>query len=123
MKATILFSCKSQLFPIAAIMFLSCSLSNGSEQILGTFEAANKEKTKTMLYNISHIKENSYGVKFIAGRDGKETETAYYEGTYNENEKILSINTGLSTMNLQFSDDFDEISMIGDKSGYVMYRK
>ncbi|MGB6151852.1 MAG: hypothetical protein WBG48_07665 [Pricia sp.] len=123
MKTSIPSFRKHFLSALISFILLSCGNTADKDQILGSYEASNKQKTKTMVYNITHIKENNYGVKFIADHEGKEAETAYYEGTYNQVERILSVNTGLAVMNLQFSDDYEKISLIGDKSGNILYRK
>lgn len=102
---------------ILFMFFSSCNETDKASKIVGTYiQSHESDESVQAQCIISHIKENTYGVKFRSLKKTAETTETYFEGTLNVTERILAVDMKVLVVNLQFDEDYQTGYHLNDKT-------
>lgn len=109
---------KSTLFiALLCVFFSSCTESNTSNKIVGSYIQSYDPSVSTKTTcSISHIKEKTYGLKFITIKENGESGEVYHEGTLNTTERILTFDMNFAVGNLQFDENYKTAYFLENKT-------
>lgn len=102
---------------------VNCKDKTSENTIVGRYESTGDPNNQEIVYHITHIKENIYGIKVDAYFDGEETQTDYLEGSFNPKERILTTKRSNVVLNYQFSPDYTTVELLGDENDITLKRK
>lgn len=115
------------LVPIIAIctLLLSVNCKNiyKEDTIVGRYESVGDADDQEIVYHITHVKDNIYGIKVEASFDGTQTQTDYLEGSFNPEERILTTKRSNVVLNYQFSRDYMTVELLGEENDIQLERK
>ncbi len=115
------------LLPVITICLLllsaNCKNASSEDTIVGSYESVGDGDNQKIMYHITHIKDNIYGIKVDASFDGTETQTDYLEGSFNPEERILTTKRSNVVLNYQFSPDYKTVELLGDENDIKLERK
>lgn len=106
-----------------ALLSLNCKNTSREDTIVGRYESVGDTENREIVYHITHIKENIYGIKVDASFDGTDTQTDYLEGSFNPTERILTTKRSNVVLNYQFSPDYKTVELLGEENGMKLQRK
>jgi len=107
----------------ALLLFPNCRDTAEENTIVGRYESVGDTENQKIMYHITHIKDNIYGIKVDASFDGTETQTDYLEGSFNPKERILTTKRSNVVLNYQFSSDYNTVGLIGEENEIKLVRK
>lgn len=105
------------------LLAVSCKNVSSKDTIVGSYESVGDTDDQKIMYHITHVKDNIYGIKVDASFDGTETQTDYLEGSFNPEERILSTKRSNVVLNYQFSKDFRTVELMGEENEITLERK
>lgn len=107
------------------MMLLSTNCRNTSKEdtIVGRYESVGDTENQKIVYHVTHVKDNIYGIKVDAYFDGSETQTDYLEGSFNPEERILATKRSNVVLNYQFSPDYNTVELMGEENDIKLERK
>lgn len=107
------------------LMLLSVNCKNASSEdtIVGSYESVGDNDNQKIMYHITHVKDNIYGIKVDASFDGTKTQTDYLEGSFNPEEGILTTKRSNVVLNYQFSSDYKTVELLGEEHDIKLERK
>jgi hypothetical protein len=110
---------------IACIVLLvvNCKNTSSPDGIVGRYESVDANENQKIVYHITYIKDNLYGIKVNVFYDGFESQTDYLEGSYNPVERILTTKRSNVVLNYQFSSDYKTVELLGDENDIKLIRK
>lgn len=112
------------VFAISAMLLtVNCKNNTKEDSIVGNYESVGDTDNQKIMYHITHIKDNIYGIKVDASFEGFETQTDYLEGSFNPEERILSTKRSNVVLNYQFSSDYSTVKLIGEENDISLERK
>lgn len=111
------------LLGLLVLLLVNCKNQSPEENIVGRYEAKDENKNQNIVYNITHIKDNIYGIKVEVSFDGFKSQTDYLEGSYNPEERILTTKRSNVVLNYQFSPNFETVEILGDENDIELKRK
>src|SRR5680860_1263699 len=82
---------------LCTLLLLANCKDTANDTIVGQYESVGDTDDQTIIYHITHIKDNIYGIKVDAFFDGRETQTDYLEGSFNPQERISLIHISETT--------------------------
>ena len=106
----------------ALLLTINCKNTADDDSIVGKYESVGDSDDQEIMYHITHVKDNIYGIKVDASFDGTETQTDYLEGSYNTKERILSTKRSNVVLNYRFSSDYSTVELIGDENDIRLER-
>lgn len=113
--------------PIIAIctLLLSVNCKNiyKEDSIVGRYESVGDADDQEIVYHITHVKDNIYGIKVEASFDGTQTQTDYLEGSFNPEERILITKRSNVVLNYKFSRDYMTVELLGEENDIKLERK
>lgn len=105
------------------LLVVNCKNTSSEDTIVGRYESTGEIEDQKIVYHITHIKENLYGIKVIASFNGSETQTDYLEGSYNPEERILATKRSNVVLNYKFSANYKTVELLGDENDIKLKRK
>ncbi len=111
------------IFGLLVLTLVNCKNPPSEDNIVGLYVAEDKNNMQEIVYNITHIKDNIYGIKVDVSFDGSESQTDYLEGSYNPEVRILTTKRSNVILNYQFSQDYGTIELLGDENDIKLRRK
>lgn len=106
-----------------AITLVNCKNHSSEDPIVGIYGTKDENNNQEIVYNITHIKDNIYGIKVEVSFDGPESQTDYLEGSYNPKERILTTKRSNVILNYQFSSNYETVKLMGDENDLQLKRK
>ncbi|WP_373519898.1 hypothetical protein [Pricia sp.] len=107
----------------AILLLVNCNNVSSENTIVGQYESVGDGANQRIMYYITHVKDNIYGIKVDASFDGTETQTDYLEGSFNPEERILTTKRSNVVLNYQFSPDYKSVELLGDENDIKLERK
>lgn len=105
------------------LLVVNCKNASSEDSIVGRYESSGDTEHKEIVYHITHIKDNLYGIKVSATFNGTETQTDYLEGSYNPEERILATKRSNVVLNYKFSPDYATVELLGDENDMKLERR
>jgi len=105
------------------LLLTNCKDTANEHSIVGHYESVGDTDDQTIMYHITHVKDNIYGIKVDASFDGRETQTDYLEGSFNPQERILTTKRSNVVLNYQFSSDYKTVELLGEENDIKLKRK
>jgi len=105
------------------IVLAIASCTTSADGIIGEYEIEDSANDQHILYSITHVKENIYGIKVEVSFEGEDAQTDYLEGSYNPEERILTTKRSNVILNYKFSSDFETVKLLGDGNDLKLTRK
>src|SRR5680860_1314495 len=111
------------LCTLLLLLLLANCKDTANDTIVGQYESVGDTEDQTIIYHITHVKDNIYGIKVDAFFDGRETQTDYLEGSFNPKERILTTKRSNVVLNYQFSSDYKTVELLGEENDIKLKRK
>lgn len=105
------------------LLLVNCNTASSDSTIVGRYESTGDTADQKIVYHITHINDNLYGIKVEASFNGSETQTDYLEGSYNPEERMLATKRSNVVLSYKFSSDFKTIELLGDENPITLHRK
>lgn len=101
----------------------NCRNASSDDTIVGRYMSAGDTDNKEIVYHITHIQDNLYGIKVSTSFNGTETQTDYLEGSYNPKERILATKRSNVVLSYKFSPDYKTVELLGAENDIKLERK
>jgi hypothetical protein len=105
------------------LLVVNCKNTSSADVIVGRYESVDDNENQKIVYHITNIKDNLYGIKVNVFFDGTESQTDYLEGSYNPEERILTTKRSNVVLNYEFSSDYKTVELLGDENDIKLIRK